>query len=126
MKKSLQNVISSISNGQKHRFSEISVIKSFQIIKFLKCLYKEGFIRGFIIKDKTLVVYLKYYNGRPVIKSIDSVSKIGNRFYISNKKLLQLIHNKSCFILLTKKGFSSIRGVFSNKFIGGEIVCNIL
>ena len=94
MNKTLQDTIVRISNGQRHLFSEIYVLKSKLVISFLKCLYKEGFIRGFIIENRRIKVYLKYFKGKPSIFHISSVSKLSKRVYISKKELLNLLSKK--------------------------------
>jgi len=125
MKKTLQSSIVSIYNGQLHNFSEISVIRSKQIIKFLKCLYNEGFIRGFCVEDSQIKVFLKYFNGNPVINVIEGVSTISNRIYISRRGLLKVVNKKETFIIMTVKGFTSSKKVFEKGFTGGEIICRI-
>ena len=88
MNKTLQDSIVRIANGHLHRFSEIYVLRSKLVIAFLKCLYKEGFIRGFVVEKHKIKVFLKYYGGKSSIQHISSVSTLSKRVYISKIELL--------------------------------------
>ena len=63
------------------------------ILKILYILWSLGFINGFLIfgiLKKNILIYLKYIKNQNILKSIYSISKPGNRVYITYKQLLKL------------------------------------
>ena len=122
MNKTLQDSIVRIANGHLHRFSEIYVLRSKLVIAFLKCLYKEGFIRGFVVEKRKIKVFLKYYGGKSSIQHTSSVSTLSKRVYISKIELLNLLSSKGLLIISTSKGLFTSRDVYQDNFIGGEIL----
>ncbi|HBN45797.1 MAG TPA: 30S ribosomal protein S8, partial [Candidatus Marinimicrobia bacterium] len=92
-------------------------------------LKEEKYIEDFILiedKDrKQIRVFLKYdYRGKPVISSIQRVSKPGLRVYKGKKELPRVLDGLGIAIMSTSKG------VISNKMakklgVGGEVLCNV-
>jgi small subunit ribosomal protein S8 len=125
MKQVLQDSISRISNGQRHGLVQVELIYSKLILSFLKCLYNEGFIRGFCLNKSSITLYLKYYNGIPSINHISSVSKLSKRVYISKKEVVNLMNKKELFILSTSQGITTTKNILNSDFQGGEVLCRI-
>jgi len=77
------DLITRIRVGYKARLLSIKVLKNKLTINFLFLLYKIGLIRSFHIlnNEKNILVYLKYKNGKPVIYSLDLISKPSRRIY---------------------------------------------
>jgi len=77
------DLITRIKVGYKARLLSIKVLKSKLTVSFLFLLYKIGLIRSFYMlnNEKSILIYLKYKNNRPVIYSIDLVSKPSRRVY---------------------------------------------
>lgn len=44
------------------------------LLKLLMLLYKEGFIKGFKIKEDYLFIYLKYLNNKPFFSLMENIS----------------------------------------------------
>jgi ribosomal protein S8 len=62
------------------------------ITKLLLCFLRDnGYINGFAEKQGKLVILLKYFGSRPVLKQIISVSKPGRRVYASVLVLNKLV-----------------------------------
>ena len=125
MTKTLQDAIVRISNGYLHKLIEIEVINSFLIVSFLKVLYHNGFIRGFIMKKNTILVLLKYYRGVPAIRHISTISKLSRRVYLSKREIITLSQNQEFFILTTPKGLFLKKNIFDENFMGGEVLCRV-
>jgi ribosomal protein S8 len=77
------DLIARIKVGYKARLLSIKVLKNKLTINFLFLLYKIGLIRSFYMlhNEKNILIYLKYNNNRPVIHSMDLVSKPSRRVY---------------------------------------------
>ena len=123
------DMFSRIRNGQMRSLSKIHVPFSSFRSNVLEVLKKEGYIIGFRIdKDKdnkkSLLVDLKYYEGRPVIKEITRVSKPGRRVYSRANSIPKIQNGLGLAIISTPKGVMSDSDARKNN-IGGEIICRI-
>ena len=123
------DMFSRIRNGQMRSLSKISVPFSTFRSKILEVLKKEGYIINFKIdKDKenkkSLLVDLKYYEGRPVIREITRVSKPGRRVYSRANSIPRVHSGLGLAILSTSKGVMSDSEAIKNN-LGGEIICRI-
>ncbi len=96
--------------------------------RVLDVLADEGYIRGYseVEKDgfKVFEVELKYFEGAPVIRHIQRVSKPGRRVYSSVKSLPQIRNGLGIAILSTPKGVMSDHAARDNN-VGGEILCHV-
>lgn len=138
--KSVNNLFSSLQNGQKAKKHLINIPKTKIACDILNILLVEGYICGFAHtkldfakngsfcnddKHKSQIqILLKYINEEPVIKKIKQISSSGCRVYIDSKKIQVL--PSVCFLIL-----STSKGVMTNKSaksfqIGGEILCRII
>jgi ribosomal protein S8 len=78
--------------------------------------------------ERNILVYLKYKNGRPVIYSLELISKPSRRVYWS---LGILSHNyrkyafSTFYIISTSKGLITSNDALLNKNISGEILCKV-
>ncbi len=123
------DMLTRIRNGQMRSLSKISVPFSTFRSKILEVLKKEGYIINFKIdKDKenkkSLLVDLKYYEGRPVIREITRVSKPGRRVYSRANSIPRVHSGLGLAILSTSKGVMSDSEAIKNN-LGGEIICRI-
>ena len=123
----LSNMISIIKVASNSRQLQAVIQNSKICINVLSILYKLGYIRGFIIKDKkTVIVLLKYVNNKPTIKNINVISTPGRRMFVKHKNLLELLKKKDSgfLILSTSKGI--LTDEESKMFnIGGEILIKV-
>ena len=124
----ISDLLTRIRNGQLVRKSKIMCPSSNLKEAILKVLHEEGYIRGYEItedeKGKQLEIALKYYDGKPVIKEITSVSKPGMRVYSSVKTMPTYKNNMGISILSTSKGVMTNFSAQSAN-IGGEILCRV-
>lgn len=95
----------------------------------LDVLQEEGYIRGYS-EAKTdngageLQIELKYYEGEPVIREIQRVSKPGRRVYSSVKTMPVVRNGLGISIISTPKGVMSDNAARENN-VGGEILCRV-
>lgn len=97
--------------------------------RVLEVLMREGYIRGYERRESTsghaeLSIELKYYEGRPVIRSISRVSKPGRRIYSSIKDLPKIRSGLGISILSTPRGVMSDADARAAN-VGGEILCQV-
>ena len=88
----------------------------------------EGFIRGFATIEKDgkseLEVELKYFDGAPVIKEVQRVSKPGRRVYASVATLPSVYNGLGIAILSTPKGVMTDADARAAN-VGGEVLCTV-
>ena len=123
------DMLTRIRNGQMRSLNKISIPFSNFRSKILDVLKKEGYIINFIVdKDKdnkkSILVDLKYYEGRPVIREIKRVSKPGRRVYSSATSIPRVHSGLGLAILSTSKGVMSDSEAIKNN-LGGEIICRV-
>jgi small subunit ribosomal protein S8 len=112
-----------IKNGQLAKRNFIYQTRKKVCESFLKVLWVEGFISGYTvdpINSKKLKIFLKYYrNGKPVINSIELISKPSRRIYWSVHQIWKIDSSKNFIIFSTNKGLKSLLDCKKLK-IGGE------
>ena len=123
------DMLTRIRNGQMRSLNKISIPFSNFRFKILEVLKKEGFIIDFYIeeskeKSKSILVVLKYYEGKPVIKEIKRVSKPGRRVYSRAISIPKIKNGLGLAILSTSKGVMSDSDAIKNN-LGGEIICRV-
>lgn len=123
----LGDMLTRIRNAQVRGRSKVSTPASKLRARVLDVLQAEGFIRGYAeveyAEGKTEIeIELKYYEGEPVIREIQRVSKPGRRVY-SSVKAIPTVHNGLGISIL-----STPRGVMADheardQNVGGEVLC---
>jgi len=122
MKNYLWNMFVTIKNGQSSKRCTVFQRRTKICQAFLKVLWVEGFILGYKIDERNkdqMKIFLKYKQNKPVIHSIQFLSKPSRRLYYSTKQLWKIDSNKSFIILSTNQGLKSILECKKLR-IGGE------
>ena len=73
---------------------------------------------------RELEIELKYFDGEPVIREIERVSKPGRRVYASVKNLPRINNGLGVAILSTPKGVMADHEA-RDANVGGEILCTV-
>jgi small subunit ribosomal protein S8 len=95
-----------------------------------EALKREGFIEDFKVVEgnpaDTLRVYLKKESGtgRPVIRSIERISKPGCRVYLRASEVKPVLQGMGVSVVSTSKGVLSDREC-RRENVGGEVLCRI-
>lgn len=120
-------MISIVKVGCNARHMQVVVQNSKLCVNALGILYKLGYIRGFIIKNKkNVIVLLKYINNKPVIRSIAVVSTPGRRTYLKYKKMKNTLVRKDSGYLILSTSRGLITDEESNIFnTGGEVLLKV-
>jgi small subunit ribosomal protein S8 len=94
----------------------------------LEVLKTEGYIRGFAVVEKDgrseIEIELKYFDGAPVIREIERVSKPGRRVYTSVKNMARINNGLGVTIVSTPKGVMADHDA-RDANVGGEILCTV-
>ena len=125
----LGDLFSRIRNAQMRNKSKVSTPGSKMRARVLEVLKNEGYIRGYASvehKDgrSEFEIELKYFDGTPVIREIERVSKPGRRVYASVKALPRINNGLGVAILSTPKGVMADHEA-RDQNVGGEILCTV-
>src|SRR5689334_24788213 len=123
------DMIARIRNAQMRSKSKVSMPASKQRERVLEVLKSEGFIRGYAAVAHAsgrseLEIELKYFEGEPVIREIECISKPGRRVYASVKNLPRINNGLCVAILSTPKGVMADHDA-RDANVGGEIICTV-
>ena len=125
----LGDLLARIRNAQMRKKSKVSTPGSKLRAHVLDVLKTEGFIRGYTTvehKDgrSEFEIELKYFDGAPVIREIERISKPGRRVYVSVKTLPRVNNGLGISILSTPKGVMADHEA-RDANVGGEILCTV-
>jgi small subunit ribosomal protein S8 len=122
----IADFLTRIRNGQHAGKPEVSAPASQAKLALARVLKDEGYIDDFVLGEddgrQTLVVRLKYFQGRPVIERLERVSRPGLRVYRRKDDLPRILGGMGTAIVSTSKGLMTDRDARAAGH-GGEIVC---
>ncbi|AXK79583.1 30S ribosomal protein S8 [Pseudolabrys taiwanensis] len=123
------DMITRIRNAQLRNKSKVSMPGSRQRERVAEVLKTEGYIRGYTSVAHAngrseLEIELKYFDGTPVIREIERVSKPGRRVYASVKALPRINNGLGVAIVSTPKGVMADHDA-RDANVGGEILCTV-
>ena len=122
----IADMLTRIRNGQGARKVNVSMPASKAKEAVAKVLQDEGYILGFATEgegaEKQLTVELKYFDGVPVIETIQRTSKPGLRIYRGKDELPKVLGGLGVAIVSTSAGVMSDRQA-REQGIGGEVIC---
>src|ERR1700741_3120658 len=124
----LGDLLSRIRNAQMRNKSKVSSPSSRLRERVLDVLKSEGYIRGYATVERAgrseIEIELKYFDGAPVIREIERVSKPGRRVYASVRALPRVNNGLVISILSTPKGVMADHEA-RDANVGGEILCTV-
>ena len=125
----LGDLLTRIRNAQMRNKSKVSTPGSKMRARVLDVLKSEGYIRGYAAvehKDgrSEFEIELKYFDGAPVIREIERISKPGRRVYASVRALPRINNGLGVAILSTPKGVMADHEA-RDQNVGGEILCTV-
>ncbi|MCB1471970.1 MAG: 30S ribosomal protein S8 [Rhodobiaceae bacterium] len=125
----LGDMLTRIRNAQMRGKSAVKTPASRLREGVLAVLQAEGYIRGYSRTDyengrAEFDIELKYFDGAPVIRDIQRVSKPGRRVYSSVKTLPQVNNGLGVSIVSTPKGVMPDWQAREEN-VGGEVLCRV-
>lgn len=124
----LGDMLTRIRNAQMRKKTKVTTPGSRLRERVLDVLQSEGYIRGYAqVEDggkAELEIELKYYDGQPVIREIERVSRPGRRVYASVKNIPRVSNGLGVSILSTPKGVMSDAEA-RDQNVGGEVLCRV-
>jgi small subunit ribosomal protein S8 len=125
----LGDMLTRIRNAQMRKSSKVSTPGSRLRQNVLDVLKSEGYIRGYATVDyengrSEFEIELKYFDGQPVIRQIERVSRPGRRVYASVKNIPRVMNGLGVSIISTPKGVMSDAEA-RDQNVGGEVLCRV-
>ena len=109
-----------------HRWADMPVSKL--KVEIARLLRENHYVFDYKILDDgkhgVLRVYLKYHEGKPVIRHLERVSKPGRRRYVASSDIPRVRNGLGMAILSTSRGVLSDRGA-RQVGVGGELLAMI-
>ena len=122
------DLITRIRNAQARNKSKVSTPGSRLRESVLEVLKSEGYIRGYAVVEREgraeIEIELKYFDGEPVIREIERVSKPGRRVYVAVRNLPRINNGLGVAILSTPKGVMADHEA-RDANVGGEVLCTV-
>jgi small subunit ribosomal protein S8 len=124
----LGDLLSRIRNAQMRNKSKVISPNSRLRESVLGVLKNEGYIRGYMVVERDgrseIEIELKYFDGEPVIREIERVSKPGRRVYTSVRNMPRINNGLGVTIVSTPKGVMADHDA-RDANVGGEILCTV-
>ena len=123
------DMLTRIRNAQMRRKSKVTTPGSRLRARILDVLASEGYIRGYTTSEfgngrTEFEIELKYYEGEPVIRTIQRVSKPGRRVYTAVDAMPRVANGLGITILSTPKWVMADHSARENN-VGGEVLCTV-
>jgi small subunit ribosomal protein S8 len=125
----LGDMLTRIRNAGMRKKSKVSTPGSRLRAHVLDVLKDEGYIRGYSTTDygngrSEFEIELKYFDGEPVIREIQRVSKPGRRVYSAVEAMPRVANGLGIIIVSTPKGVMADH-VAREQNVGGEVLCTV-
>jgi small subunit ribosomal protein S8 len=122
------DLLARIRNAQLRNKSKVTSPGSKLRERVLEVLKSEGYIRGYAVVERDshseIEIELKYFDGAPVIREIERISKPGRRVYTSVRNLPRINNGLGVAIVSTPKGVMADHDA-RDANVGGEILCTV-
>lgn len=124
----IADMLTRIRNGLAAGKTDVSMPYSKLKQSVAQVMKDEGYItdfsRGEADGKPTLIVELKYYQGRPVIEKMSRVSRPGLRIYKGKGEIPNVLNGLGIAIVSTSKGVMTDRAARKAGH-GGEVICYV-
>jgi small subunit ribosomal protein S8 len=123
------DMLTRIRNAQMRNKTSVVAPASKLRERVLQVLADEGYIRGYSRTElgdgkSEISIELKYFDGAPVIRRIERVSKPGRRVYASVRNIPTVNNGLGVSILSTPKGVMADHQAREEN-VGGEVLCQV-
>lgn len=126
MQDPISDMLTRIRNGQQAGKVRVTMSTSRQKEAIARVLKKQGYVRDFSVEvihgESQLAIVLRYFEGKPVIETIQRVSRPGLRVYKGKNELPKVMDGLGVAIISTSKGLMTDHEARIAGH-GGEVVC---
>ena len=126
MQDPISDMLTRIRNGQSAGKVRVMMPMSKQKSAIAEVLKQQGYIRDFAAEDvegkAQLAVVLRYFEGKPVIETLQRISRPGLRVYKGKDDLPTVMGGLGVAIISTPRGLMTDRQARAAGH-GGEVLC---
>lgn len=128
MQDPLSDMLTRIRNAQLAGHEEVRMPSAKLKGAVAKVLTEEGYIDGFSVDEESgkpeMTLRLKYFEGKPVIQSLQRISKPSRRVYVGVDELPVVSGGLGVAIMSTPRGVVTGRTAYKEG-VGGEVICTV-
>lgn len=127
MQDPIADMLTRIRNGQAANKVSVKMPSAKLKVAIAKLLKEEGYITDYAVSGEAkpeLEVTLKYFQGQPVVETIQRVSRPGLRIYKGKNDLPKVMAGLGIAIVSTSKGLMTDRAA-RLQGMGGEVICYV-
>lgn len=127
MQDPIADMLTRIRNGQVANKVSVTMPLAKSKLAIVKVLKDEGYIQEYTVSGDIkpiLDITLKYFQGKPVVDTIQRVSRPGLRVYKGKNELPKVMAGLGVAIISTSKGVMTDRAA-RVAGLGGEIICYV-
>ncbi|MCW9710986.1 30S ribosomal protein S8 [Avibacterium sp. 21-586] len=127
MQDPIADMLTRIRNGQAANKIVISMPSSKLKVAIANVLAEEGYIESVKVLEGVkpeLEITLKYFQGKPVVESIQRVSRPGLRIYKRKDELPKVMGGLGVAVISTSQGVMTDRKA-RQEGLGGEVICYV-
>lgn len=127
MQDPIADMLTRIRNGQAANKVAINMPSSKLKVAIANVSAAEGYIESVKVLEGAkpeLEITLKYFQGKPVVESIQRVSRPGLRIYKRKDELPKVMGGLGVAVISTSKGVMTDRAA-RQAGLGGEIICYV-
>jgi small subunit ribosomal protein S8 len=125
----IADLLTRIRNAISARHTSVDVPASKLKLEIVRILKEEGYIENYVFSQAdvqgTIRVFPKYTSGkRPVISSLERVSRPGCRVYARKTEIPRVLGGLGLCIISTSQGILTGKQA-EEKGLGGEVLCSV-
>lgn len=127
MQDPIADMLTRIRNGQAANKVVINMPSSKLKVAIANVLAEEGYIENVKVLEGVkpeMEITLKYFQGKPVVESIQRVSRPGLRIYKRKDELPKVMGGLGVAVISTSKGVMTDRAA-RQAGLGGEVICYV-
>ncbi len=122
------DMLTRIRNANMVDKKEVNIPASNLKSAIASVMQQEGYIESFSVNGeaaaKTLTIKLKYYDDKPVIDSLQRISKPSLRVYVKSTEMPSVMNGLGIVIVSTPMGVMTGQNAAA-KNVGGEVLCSV-
>ena len=124
----IADMLTRIRNAHAVDKKEVNIPASNLKSAIVSVMQQEGYIDSFTINgeaaSKTITIKLKYYNDKPVIESLNRISKPSLRVYAASTEMPSVMNGLGIVIVSTPNGVMTGQAAATQN-VGGEVLCSV-
>ena len=121
----IADMLTRIRNANELHYETVSMPTSKMKVEIANILKSEGYIKDYVVEDRTLTLTLKYSDNKErVISGLKCISKPGLRVYAKAEDIPRVLNGLGIAIISTSKGVMTDKEARKQN-IGGEVLAYI-